>query len=411
MLSRAILLVFALAGLVQAQQVVVVSAATFDADFPVAPESIASAFGQNLAPGTEAATTTPLPTSLQGVSVTLIDSAGASHVCPLFFVSPGQINFVIPAAVATGTAQVNVGPSAAALLVEGGVNGAARTGTVEIASVSTGLFSVTELAWMSGFVLRVDADGTQTYLPTVEVNASNEIVPVPVQMSPGGDESALFYLVMYGTGNRGSGDLAQVETYIGYDEFVGESPNDLIPTFYNGPQGDYIGLDQTNAGPFTRRLEWFGGGDRAMYLCVDGDCSNLVWIEVAPNPNAPVISAPAFQLQDEVTPRRMRYEFDIQDADGDIEPFFVVWAWEDDRRICQTSLQVPIQGLGGKTGKNRVNFTVAKENGLVLGPIERVTFSVQDGNNHVSNIVEYIPDPPGSLPGFRENCQIVIDKQ
>ena len=53
--------------------------------------AIVSVFGSNLASGTVAATTSPLPTTLGGVSVTV---GGVS--APLFFVSPGQINFQIP---------------------------------------------------------------------------------------------------------------------------------------------------------------------------------------------------------------------------------------------------------------------------------------------------------------------------
>jgi len=389
-----------------AQEVAVVSAASFAEGFPVAPDSIASAFGENLAPATAAATETPLPTVLSGVSVTLVDSAGVSHLCPLFFVSPGQINFLVPAEVAVGTAEVRVGPAAPGVRVEGSAG--IPTGEVAIAAVGAGLFTTTELDWMSGFILRVDADGTQTFLPTVELNAENEVVPVELEMSPNGDESADFYLIAYGTGNRGSGDLEAVETYIGLNEDVG-SPDDLIPTLYNGPQGDFVGLDQTNAGPIPRDMEWFGGGDRAIWLCVDGACSNLAWIQVAPNPNAPVISNAAFNLRQDLDPIRMEYAFDVEDADGDLAPFRVVWAWEDDRRFCLSSAEIPIEGIEGVTD-TRVNFTIAKENGLVLGDIERVYFSISDNAGHVSNEIEYVPDPPGSLPGFREDCGQIIDK-
>jgi uncharacterized protein (TIGR03437 family) len=69
---------------------------------------IASLFGTNLASTTEAATVTPLPTSLAGVRV-LIDGVAA----PLFFVSPAQINFQMPfEALRAGAVQVAVSNAA-----------------------------------------------------------------------------------------------------------------------------------------------------------------------------------------------------------------------------------------------------------------------------------------------------------
>jgi uncharacterized protein (TIGR03437 family) len=57
----------------------------------LAPGSIASIFGQNLATETAVATSVPLPTSLGGTSVIV-----NGLLAPLFFVSPGQINFQVP---------------------------------------------------------------------------------------------------------------------------------------------------------------------------------------------------------------------------------------------------------------------------------------------------------------------------
>ncbi len=70
---------------------------------PVARGSIASIFGENLAPRTAAAEGFPLPTELAGVKVrvggrvTKYPYEGEVIVeAPLFFVSPGQINFMVP---------------------------------------------------------------------------------------------------------------------------------------------------------------------------------------------------------------------------------------------------------------------------------------------------------------------------
>ena len=82
------------------------SAASFDGR-EFAPEQIVSAFGSYLATGTEAATTV-LPTMLAGTKITITDSANTEHLAPLFFVSPQQINYVIPADVREGAATIAV---------------------------------------------------------------------------------------------------------------------------------------------------------------------------------------------------------------------------------------------------------------------------------------------------------------
>src|SRR5436190_12657580 len=76
-----------------AQNVVVANSATFANDNTVAQNSIAAAFGvfktQNGQPAS--ATSRPLPTALNGIKVN-VNGVDAG----LFFVSNGQINFLVP---------------------------------------------------------------------------------------------------------------------------------------------------------------------------------------------------------------------------------------------------------------------------------------------------------------------------
>jgi uncharacterized protein (TIGR03437 family) len=65
------------------------NAASFEAG--VSPGGMATLFGENLANATEQADTIPLPTNLAGTQVLV---AGLS--APLYYVSPGQINFQVP---------------------------------------------------------------------------------------------------------------------------------------------------------------------------------------------------------------------------------------------------------------------------------------------------------------------------
>ncbi len=59
---------------------------------PVAPGSIITMFGRNLAAREQAATSVPLPTSMEGVRVLVGD-----REAPLFYVGPGQVNAQVPA--------------------------------------------------------------------------------------------------------------------------------------------------------------------------------------------------------------------------------------------------------------------------------------------------------------------------
>jgi uncharacterized protein (TIGR03437 family) len=50
----------------------------------------------------------PLPTTLGGVQVKVKDAAGVERNAPLFFVSAGQINFLVPQGTGNGTANLTV---------------------------------------------------------------------------------------------------------------------------------------------------------------------------------------------------------------------------------------------------------------------------------------------------------------
>jgi uncharacterized protein (TIGR03437 family) len=87
---------------------------------PFAPNSVVSLFGSNLAFGTASANGgVQLPTSLGNVSVQVSNSA-----VPLLYVSPSQINFLIPSGLIDGAISVQVerqglvGPSVTLTLVD-----------------------------------------------------------------------------------------------------------------------------------------------------------------------------------------------------------------------------------------------------------------------------------------------------
>jgi uncharacterized protein (TIGR03437 family) len=198
-----------------------VSAASFLQE-PLAPESIATAFGAELASGAASPTSLPLPTDLNGTVVTVTDSAGKARQSPLFFVSPAQVNYEIPAGTATGIAQVVIaspkGKSSA---------------SVEIASFAPAFFQMNAAGLAAGSALLVSADGKQTPENIFEVEGGN-VVASPINLGTAGEQC---YLTLYATGVRNASSLAAVAVIIG-----GVS----APVKYAGPQGAFVGLDQVN---------------------------------------------------------------------------------------------------------------------------------------------------------------------
>jgi uncharacterized protein (TIGR03437 family) len=241
---------------VPAGGVVPASAASF-ARNRAAPESIGSLFGANLATGTQSAPL-PLPTMLAGASVKIKDSAGVERLSPLFYVSPGQINYLMPA----GTA-----PGVALIAVTNGGNTVA-TGTILIVAASPGIFTADSSGQglASALVLRVKAGGSQVYEPTVRFDpAQNRFFAIPIDVS---DPAEQVFLVLFGTGFRNNSGLPNVSLKIG-----GENSE----VQYAGLQGGFAGLDQLNT-RLSRSLA--GRGEVEVVVTVDGRASNTVKINV-----------------------------------------------------------------------------------------------------------------------------------
>ena len=108
-----------------------VSAASFQAGAAVAPDSIISIFGSRMAEVTEVAGTLPLPLRLGGVQVIASDSQGKRLPAQLLFVSPGQINCVLPAETASGQVTLSVEDA----------TGVRSAGTADVARVAPSIFA------------------------------------------------------------------------------------------------------------------------------------------------------------------------------------------------------------------------------------------------------------------------------
>jgi uncharacterized protein (TIGR03437 family) len=256
-------------------QPVIVSAAS--PQVGVAPDSLATIYGPNLATQTATAGNPPWPTSLGDMSgVTLIDSAGRSWPIPLIFVSPNQMNVYIPAGAATGPANIKfpfttgIPPGAAAAL---------RVIPATLTTVAPAIFTADG---NGGGVLAADTVTVspvgQFWAPVFTCTTSGSCTPVPFGL---GVDTPI-YLVLYGTGIRGWTTAGTPDFYCSGTQggTCGGPPinptvqigSQSFPASYAGTQQTIPGLDQVNVlVPLTLR----GAGLVNVSVTAAGVTSNL----------------------------------------------------------------------------------------------------------------------------------------
>ncbi len=229
----------------------IVSAASPSAT-AIAPGGLAFAMGQHLAPEADEILG-PSPTTFDGVSVTIVDSAGKTTSAPLIFVSPSQVTFAVPATVAAGTAKVTVTAP-----------GSSQTASnVVIAPVAPAVFTANGQALIAGYAVRVTASGTQTVEPAYAVNAQGSFSSAPINMGAATDK---VYLTIYATGLQAAG-LANVTVTIN-----GVS----APILYAGSAG-FTGVDQVNV---QIPASLAGAGAVALQVTASGIAANPVQIAI-----------------------------------------------------------------------------------------------------------------------------------
>ncbi|NOT63380.1 MAG: hypothetical protein HOP19_24485 [Acidobacteria bacterium] len=239
----------------QPPQVAAVSAASYALNGALAADSIGALFGSNMAGGVAFAGTHPLPLQLASVSVNVRDATNTLRPAPLFFVSPQQINFIVPNGTVNGNATITV-------MRDGVIAG---QGTLTIDSIATGLFGYNGNGQGVAVaeVLRLRSDGSLSYEPLARFNpATNSFEGIPIALAP--NEQAA--LVLYGTGFRNNTSLNAAACTIG-----GENAQ----VFFTGAQPSLAGLDQANV-----RLSpsLAGRGIVNVVLSVAGKTSNTVTI-------------------------------------------------------------------------------------------------------------------------------------
>lgn len=245
--------------------VATVSAASFiGSPATLAPNSIVAAFGTQLATGIQVAATQPLPTNLLGTTVTI-----GGVAAPLFFVSPGQINYLIPPNLPAGETQVIVTANAA--------NGdqVISRGTVRIATSTPALFTANSsgVGAPAAVTGRVNANGQFVFDPNPPFEpdpvAPGRFIPAPIDV---GTNDRPAFLILYGTGLQNAAQ-GSVKAIIGGIE-VPVSPV---------PAPGFTGLDQIN---LQIPVALKGRGQVDVTIVANGISSNSVAVNLAGTPNS-----------------------------------------------------------------------------------------------------------------------------
>jgi len=222
----------------------------------VAPNSLATLYGSNLASGTMQAGALPLPTTLGGLTLSVTDSTGAQLPATLSFVSPTQVNFVLPGGAALGDA------------IFSSSNGSTpQTATTIIQNVAPKLFSMsgTGTGVAAATAIEVPTAQPQQQIPVAVFNCgASGCTPVPINVSVSGT----VYLSLYGTGIRNLSSLSNVQV----------SVNGVnVPVQFAGAQSSFPGLDQVNV---SLPAALSGAGNANVVLTVDGQVSNSVIVSI-----------------------------------------------------------------------------------------------------------------------------------
>jgi uncharacterized protein (TIGR03437 family) len=222
----------------------------------VAPNSLASLYGANLAPDLAQASSQPLPTTLRGVTLAVTDAAGTQRNAPLVYVSPDQINFLVPDGTVAGPGK---------FVVTNGSATVTATGSVEL--VAPGLFSIngsgSGTAAATAIVTQASNPQLQSPVPVFQC-ANSGCTSVPIRLGV----DTVTYLTLYGTGIRNRSSLANVMVSI-----KGIS----LPVQYAGPTAGFSGLDQVNV---VLGLNLRGAGQSDVLLTVDGRASNALTVNI-----------------------------------------------------------------------------------------------------------------------------------
>jgi uncharacterized protein (TIGR03437 family) len=228
--------------------------ASFRPGAPVAPESIVSLFGESLTASSQAVSTPQA--EVAGAAVQVRDSQGVERQAMLYYASPSQINYLVPAGSAAGPATVSVRSAGEVVAVA----------AIEIAPVAPGIFAANAVGYgpAAAVAVRASAGAEQSSQLTFDCS-QQPCVSTPFNL--GGPEDQVV-LLLFGTGIRGRSQLSSVSATVGGEPVVVQ---------YAGPQNEFQGLDQVNL--FLPRT-LAGRGEVEVNLSVDERLANAVKVRI-----------------------------------------------------------------------------------------------------------------------------------
>jgi uncharacterized protein (TIGR03437 family) len=231
----ALISLWGIAGISQSfAQMGVVNAASFDPAQPIAPGSFATVFGQSLCSQTMAGNWIApgrLPTTLGGCSVTV---SGAPAM--IQYVSPGQINFIMPAGVGSGQATMIVNDGSHMM-----------TGTVMAGAAGPGMFALNGMGLGEGAMLNATMWKMEPFSTTTNGQPT--------------------YVAIYATGL----DLSTKATVA-----IGGMPVDAM---WFGDAPGYAGLQQIN---IALPAGMAGVGRAPVMVTSNGQASNVTFMHILP---------------------------------------------------------------------------------------------------------------------------------
>jgi uncharacterized protein (TIGR03437 family) len=233
--------------------VLALPAASASTETGFAPDAIVSLFGEKLANVTEIP---PAPAlSVAGVSIDVKDSAGAVRQGLILFVSPEQVNFILPSGTASGAATIT-------LSRQGGAQPAGQA-MVQVQAVAPALFAANAngKGAAAAVLLMAKPDGSMPWRYTFGCQAAGRCVTEPMELSGGTP-----VLQLYGSGIRGRSSLAAVTASVGGTE---------VEVQFAGAQGGFPGLDQVN---LILPQSLAGRGELDVLLSVEGRRANTVTV-------------------------------------------------------------------------------------------------------------------------------------
>jgi uncharacterized protein (TIGR03437 family) len=204
----------------------------------LAPESLATLFAPTTATLTATAVSPSWPTRLGGISLEVRDSADATRLAPLLYVSDAQINFQVPAGTALGEATLAIAGDAETI----------EAGSMQVDELAPGLFMMPRGVMTppvpAAMGVLVEPDGTQVQVPVFTCSASGCALE-PIPLSAAGDRP--IYLSFFGTGSHS----------VTADDVICVANGVRLPVVYAGPQ-QTAGVDQMNVRLLPKVLETLG---------------------------------------------------------------------------------------------------------------------------------------------------------